>query len=108
VWTGPARSIGVDVDGPVASGLLHLVDTSGASASLGERLSAAWRGMVEGPPPATGMTQAPAIVTRAGWGADESLRRDPPSYGRVLVAFVDDTVGSNSYAPQDSPAIVRG
>ena len=50
----------------------------------------------------------PAIVTRAQWGADESLRTCSPSYSSTIKAgFVHHTVNSNSYQPSDSPALVR-
>jgi uncharacterized protein with LGFP repeats len=51
---------------------------------------------------------APAIVSRAGWGADESLVEDPPAYlDTVDAVFVHHTAGTNSYSCADSPAIVR-
>jgi hypothetical protein len=57
---------------------------------------------------ATAMTTRPAIVSRAGWGADESLRRAAPDYGdTVKAAFVHHTVQSNSYSPSESAALVR-
>jgi N-acetylmuramoyl-L-alanine amidase len=54
------------------------------------------------------MTSRPAIVSRAGWGADESLRRGAPSYSRtVRAAFVHHTVQANGYAPSESAALIR-
>ncbi len=55
-------------------------------------------------------TTAPPIITRARWGADESLRAcGNPSYlATIKVGFVHHTVGSDNYRPQDSAAIVRG
>jgi hypothetical protein len=49
----------------------------------------------------------PAIVTRAQWGADESLRRGTPSYATVKMAFVHHTDTGNDYTAADAPAIVR-
>jgi len=50
----------------------------------------------------------PSIITRAQWGANESLRRCFAGYGRrVKVAFIHHTATSNSYAATDSAAIVR-
>ncbi len=49
----------------------------------------------------------PAIVTRAQWGADESLRHGTPSYATVKMAFVHHTDTGNDYTPADAPAIVR-
>jgi hypothetical protein len=60
------------------------------------------------PGEATAMTTRPSIVSRAGWGADESIRRNSPSYGRtVKAAFVHHTVQANSYAPSESAALIR-
>ncbi|CAM5632012.1 peptidoglycan recognition protein family protein [Streptomyces narbonensis] len=51
---------------------------------------------------------SPAIVSRAGWGADESLVQDPPSYlNKVDAVFVHHTAGTNDYTCADSPAIIR-
>ena len=49
----------------------------------------------------------PRIVTRAGWGADESVRRWRPEYARVRMAFVHHTAGTTEYTPEQAPAIVR-
>jgi N-acetylmuramoyl-L-alanine amidase-like protein len=57
---------------------------------------------------ATAATAQPAIVSRAGWGADESLRGHDPEYSdTVKAAFVHHTVQSNSYSPSESAALVR-
>ena len=51
----------------------------------------------------------PGILTRAQWGADESIVRAPPSYApRVRFAVVHHTAGSNAYSAAQSAAIVRG
>ena len=62
------------------------------------------------PPPGAAAAAAarPTIYTRAQWGADESIRKGSPSYGQVQLAFVHHTVGSNSYTPDQVPAIIRG
>ncbi|MFF3288108.1 N-acetylmuramoyl-L-alanine amidase [Streptomyces sp. NPDC003023] len=50
----------------------------------------------------------PAIVSRAEWGADESLVADPPSYlDKVDAVFVHHTAGTNDYDCAESPAIIR-
>lgn len=52
---------------------------------------------------------APGIVTRAGWGADESLVKGSPSYANELKAAVlHHTEGSNTYSAADVPGILRG
>ncbi|MEU6217439.1 peptidoglycan recognition protein [Streptomyces sp. NPDC047022] len=51
----------------------------------------------------------PRIVTRAGWGADESLREPGFVYtGSVKVAFVHHTVTGNNYSCSQAPSIIRG
>jgi uncharacterized protein with LGFP repeats len=50
----------------------------------------------------------PNVITRAQWGADESMRCGNPVYDRnVRAAVVHHTAGSNDYAPEDSAGIVR-
>ena len=52
--------------------------------------------------------QPPNIITRAQWGADESMRCPNTVYDNgVRAGIVHHTAGSNDYAPQDSAAIVR-
>ncbi|MGZ4257703.1 MAG: peptidoglycan recognition protein family protein [Gaiellaceae bacterium] len=54
------------------------------------------------------MTETPTMVTRAEWGADESIRRAPPRYADgVHFAIVHHTAGSNSYSASQSASIVR-
>lgn len=52
---------------------------------------------------------APRVISRAGWGADESWVRSDPSYARETKAVVlHHTAGSNAYTSADSASIVRG
>ncbi|WP_208649144.1 LGFP repeat-containing protein [Mycobacterium innocens] len=61
--------------------------------------------------PPTGVTmpgQAPPIISRAEWGADESLRCGSPQYDRaVRAAVIHHTAGSNDYSPLESAGIVK-
>ncbi|OBK18248.1 LGFP repeat-containing protein [Mycobacterium asiaticum] len=61
--------------------------------------------------PPTGVTmpgQAPPVISRAEWGADESLRCGSPQYDRaVRAAVVHHTAGSNDYSPLESAGIVK-
>jgi hypothetical protein len=51
---------------------------------------------------------APAIVPRAGWNADEKIRRAGPSFAASLrIALVHHTAGANGYTAAQAPAIVR-
>ncbi|RIQ28196.1 hypothetical protein DY240_09160 [Jiangella rhizosphaerae] len=49
----------------------------------------------------------PTIRSRAQWGADETLRAEPPEFGVVHGAFVHHTVSANAYAAEDVPAMIR-
>ncbi len=52
--------------------------------------------------------QPPNIISRAQWGADESMRCGVPVYDNgIRAAVIHHTAGSNDYAPQDSAEIVR-
>jgi uncharacterized protein with LGFP repeats len=52
--------------------------------------------------------QAPNIISRAQWGADESMRRGAPLYDNGIKAgIVHHTATSNDYSPEDSAGIVR-
>ena len=55
-------------------------------------------------------TQAtmPTIITRAEWGANESLRRGSPQYSPTLkAAFVHHTASKNNYTPEQAAKQVR-
>ncbi|MGY5014793.1 peptidoglycan recognition protein family protein [Streptomyces sp. 900105755] len=50
----------------------------------------------------------PRIVTRRGWGADESLREKGFVYtGKVKAAFVHHTDSGNGYRCSDAPSVIR-
>ena len=54
-------------------------------------------------------TVAPTVVPRAAWGADEKIRRAPPSYApAVRFSIVHHTAGTNGYSRAEAPAIVKG
>jgi hypothetical protein len=54
-------------------------------------------------------TGTPAIVSRAGWGADEEIVRAKPSIApAVRLSVVHHTAGTNSYTRAQAAAIVRG
>ncbi|MFF3331401.1 peptidoglycan recognition protein [Streptomyces sp. NPDC002888] len=51
----------------------------------------------------------PHIVTRRGWGADESLRERTFVYTKkVKAAFVHHTASGNKYKCSQSPSLIRG
>lgn len=52
--------------------------------------------------------QAPAIISRSEWGADESLRCGTPQYDTgIRAAVLHHTAGSNDYSPLESAGIVK-
>lgn len=57
---------------------------------------------------AAAATRAPAIISRAKWGADESLVKDPPIYdGTVRTLFIHHTDTTNTYTAAQAYAQVR-
>ncbi|MEU6574974.1 FG-GAP-like repeat-containing protein [Streptomyces sp. NPDC046805] len=51
----------------------------------------------------------PDIVPRSGWGADESMVVDPPTYTTDTKAvFVHHTAGTNDYTCAESASTIRG
>lgn len=88
---------------------------SGVKASLVDPKVDAPTAATSGAPLATARADAgdmPGVITRAQWGADESLRLGrctAPSYTTTpKVAFVHHTAGTNTYTKDESAAIVRG
>ncbi|MFD5425025.1 N-acetylmuramoyl-L-alanine amidase [Streptomyces sp. NPDC127084] len=113
LWTGPADGVQLRARGDaLPHGLrLELVDPGpedGGRAAAGPPPSA--------PPPTAGSRDArvqaavprPAVVSRSGWGADESLVKEPPKYNTTTKAvFVHHTAGTNNYTCAQSPSIIR-
>ena len=57
---------------------------------------------------AAGDPLRPAIITRAQWGADESMRSRGPIYtGTIKAAFLHHTASSSNYTPAQATAQVR-
>lgn len=120
VWTGPARYVQIAAvtsarGGPAALTGVRLVaidptEGDGVAARLtgAARRFAATVAGVSFDAPATAAAAAPVIVTRAEWGADESLRNAAPSYSPVKTAFIHHTASANLYSRADGPALVRG
>lgn len=80
-----------------------------AAASLAEETAGETTEATDTQPvaPESTVTQPP-VVSRADWGADESLVADPPTYlDRIDVAFVHHTAETNAYSCAESPAIIR-
>ncbi|MGH2652457.1 MAG: peptidoglycan recognition protein family protein, partial [Actinomycetota bacterium] len=119
VWTGDARCLTLRLDIPAGTILRGLravfINTSGTADPLpgsgASALAAGWRavGGAVGASPAEALTPEPGIISRAGWGADESLRNCDPEYAdRVKMAFVHHTAGKNTYSRLAADDVVRG
>jgi flagellar hook assembly protein FlgD len=92
-WTGPADAIQYRTGGDAR----HL------------RAFFIWSPLTESSAPTVARAAQPGILTRAQWGADESIVRGSPYYAeRVRFAVVHHTAGANSYSTAQSAAIVRG
>ena len=117
MWTGLARYVQVraradDAGAPVVLdrvGLMTIDTRSGDVAGDGTkaplRPSAAPLAGIALAPPASAAGSQPAWITRAGWGADESLRIGTPVTAPVKMAFVHHTAGANTYTQADAPAL---
>ncbi|WP_344445397.1 peptidoglycan recognition protein, partial [Kitasatospora nipponensis] len=109
LWVGPSDGVEVRAggSGPLPAGLrVDLVDPGAAPRAAAPA--------AEPPAPrlAPGVDHQaprPGIVTRSGWGADESLRESGFVYtGDVREVFVHHTDTGNDYSCSDAPAIIRG
>lgn len=69
-----------------------------------------WLTAVPGPAaPAEAATTRPRVISRAEWGADESLRSSGPGIAsKLAMAHVHHTVNSNSYSKDKAASLVRG
>jgi SpoIID/LytB domain protein len=59
------------------------------------------------PDAAAAAVARPTILSRADWGADESLRDPGVEYGQIKAGFVHHTVNANDYTAAEVPAIIR-
>ncbi|MET9318676.1 N-acetylmuramoyl-L-alanine amidase [Streptomyces sp. NPDC003038] len=129
VWVGPSDGAEVRVAGDKGAGVLpaglelNLVDpgsgTAGSAKKSGDLNAApvafaapatepAQPPSVPGP---TSTAPRPTVVTRAEWGADESLNNEGPVYlpePLIKAFFVHHTAASAPYECSQSAAIVRG
>ncbi|MFF7054145.1 peptidoglycan recognition protein [Streptomyces griseorubiginosus] len=129
LWVGPSDGVEVQVvheDGTTSAGLpsglkVNLVDPGVTAAEASDAAtepaayaedvtpspSAASPSATTPPGPASNVPEPP-IVSRADWGADESLSPDPSEYNTdVKAVFVHHTAGSNDYTCAESASIVR-
>lgn len=86
---------------PLALGLGAVATSLGEPESLAEPAFSAAS--------VSGLGPAPRVITRAQWGADESMRRGAPLFDNGLRAgIVHHTATTNDYTATDSAGIVRG
>jgi hypothetical protein len=103
MWVGPSDGVQVRVDRRSGAAprdvRVELVDPGTSAADAPARLP---RSVARAEEP------QPSIVTRAEWGADESLRRGDPVYtSSPKVGFVHHTASSSSYSAAQAAAMVR-
>jgi hypothetical protein len=105
-WVGDSDGVQVRVD---AVGVARPTDVRAdliepGTSAADDAITGGWQASS-----ASASTNRPPIVTRAEWGADESLRdKRLENNATVEVAFVHHTAGSNNYSRGESPAVVRG
>ena len=78
---------------------------------IGERTTRRWSvqmgARATAAPSTTGDERLGRVVSRAEWGADESLRKRPTYQSRYDAVVVHHTVNANDYSMDQVPAIVR-
>ncbi|WP_345712531.1 N-acetylmuramoyl-L-alanine amidase, partial [Kineococcus glutinatus] len=119
LWVGRlGRSTRVQVRLPeadAATAQLHVVDpgTAAGDARAADLLSAPADEVATPasatPTPERKALAQPRIGSRAAWGADETLRRDAPSYSPTIKAVVvHHTADGGSYGQGEVTAVIRG
>jgi hypothetical protein len=92
-WVGPSDRIEYRLRGRVSRLRTHFV----------------WSPTTNVPSRTLQKAGSPAIVPRAGWLADERIKRAGPSYATAIrFSVVHHTAGTNGYTRAQSAAIVRG
>ncbi|WP_162824315.1 peptidoglycan recognition protein family protein [Peterkaempfera bronchialis] len=119
LWVGPSDGVQVSVGEPPGGGTLP----SGLHLALIDPGNPAQQPAIAGGPPSWLLllptaaaspsgrpytVPRPEIVTRAGWKADESLRRKAPIYApSVKMVFVHHTDNPNGYDCSQVPEMIR-
>jgi hypothetical protein len=116
IWTGEGRCLRFSMQLPEGEEIRDLrvefLNTSGTArgfsllGSLTDGMARLW-GM-SAADEAGALARRPPIVRRAGWGADESLRRCGPTYAdRLRMAHVHHTASGNDYSRSQADDVVR-
>lgn len=111
LWTGPSNGVQVRVTGQhgklskLPAGLrVELVNPETATASDTSYATVTAAAAAS----TTSTAPQPVVTPRSGWGADESLVRDPATYTTdTKVVFAHHTAGTNDYTCEQSPDIIR-
>jgi 5-hydroxyisourate hydrolase-like protein (transthyretin family) len=113
LWVGQADWVQYRLSRPVPGLRLHFVNATGTATAKDRALTAVRRTVSAGVVALGGLvgsaeaeSSQPEISPRSDWGADGCPPRDDPSYGDVKAVFVHHTVTTNSYSPEDVPAMI--
>lgn len=76
---------------------------------VGERTTRRWVAgrRAHAAPTTTGEERLGTVVSRADWGADESIRKRPTYQARYDAVVVHHTTNANDYSMAEAPALVR-
>jgi hypothetical protein len=115
LWVGEADEVQYRLTRRVPGLRLHFVNVEGTATAADRARTALRRAAnaavssvagVLGASAASAQEPQPAIVPRAGWGAEDCPPRTAPAYGEVKAAFVHHTVSANDYPPEEAAGIV--
>ncbi len=103
------RRAGWHLGNPFWVGVSDRIEARATGNVSSVRAELVWSPDVKIPLRVTAAVGAPPIVPRLSWGADEKIRRGPPSYAsEVRFAIVHHTAGRNDYSRSEAAAIVKG
>jgi hypothetical protein len=121
VWTGEQRCASFRLRLPASDSLRRLravfINSSGTASepsalqALSDRVTSSW-GTIAGvwaAAPAQAASGQPTIITRAEWGANESLRNCGPLYADALrMTYIHHTATGNTYGRDRADDAIRG
>ncbi|WP_288798620.1 N-acetylmuramoyl-L-alanine amidase [uncultured Arsenicicoccus sp.] len=106
IWVDGATRVQVRV----AASAKDLLRTASLAAVRSEETAADAQLTPTNVPGAANAAYVPSVITRAGWGANESLRNGcvPSTRETSKVVVVHHTAGQNAYTKAQSASIIRG